>query len=178
MLWHSKPLLDSGIITKAKHPGSMAQGHLLARRRLLTARPPLGDKVLLEVDNFPASGLSPECYIIGSHGILAALLPPLGPISHIGQNLSSTWIPYRISSAHVWLHPNLAYLYSAASKVTLTTRIHHRHYPNAESTASSAALFNRHYLAQWRFQLTTCTYLPWKLVTSSKLSASKTLIFR
>ena len=50
-LWHSKPLLDSGIITKANLRGSMAQGHLLARRRLLTARPPLVDKVFLEADN-------------------------------------------------------------------------------------------------------------------------------
>lgn len=82
MLWHSKLLLDSGPTSKA-NPELMAHDQLLPHHQLLAAHPPLVDKVRLEADRFQSRDLPPACCIIGSQGILAALLPPLGPITPV-----------------------------------------------------------------------------------------------
>ena len=142
-LWHSKPLLDSGTITKANHPGSMAQGHLLAPRRLPMARPPLVDKVFLEADNisiFRSVVRMLHHWLPEYHSRTSSAT---GTNQSHKSNLPSIWISRRISSAHVWLHLILVYINSAANKVTLTTGIHH---PKSESEASSAASFNQYYL--------------------------------
>ena len=93
----------------------MAHGHLQAR----PARPPLAGKALLEADRFLASGLLPECCIIGSQSTLAAPLPALGPITYF-KDLPLFGSPIaRISSARVWLNLILVYLNRTANKVAI-----------------------------------------------------------
>ena len=171
MRWQSKPLLDSGIITKARHPGSMAHAHLPARRRLLAAPPPLVHKVLLEADRFQASGRPPRCYVIGSHSIFSRISSATGT-NHIGRAPPSTWIPYRIFG-------------SCSTSLNLGLRQQHDEKRHADGgdlppepqkqTMPPAVSFNRSHLVHLRSELTVYTSLTGKLLTSSMFPFYKPL---
>lgn len=123
----------------------MVHGRLRARHRLLAARPHLVDKVLLEADRFLGAGSPPDCCIIGFHGILAAHLPPLGPIT-----------PVKSFSLPGFLIASPRFMFGSTPVRSGVRKQHGKpgHADNRDlppqfqkRKRSSAALLNRHHLA-------------------------------
>ena len=94
---------------------------------------------------------------------------PATGTNHTCLTHPSTWISYRISSAHVWPHPILVYVNSTEGHADNRDRP-----PEFQQhDLSSAALFNRQHLVQLCSQLTACVSMTGKPIISSMFPASR-----